>query len=136
MKKEPVLAKESNALERASNFNEVVKGYDEKEALSEASRCTQCKNPTCISGCPVGIDIKKFIHEITKKDYKSAYFTIREKNDFPSMCGRVCPAEYQCRKTCVFTKKDLPFASKEAINIHFLERFVGDYGMKIGRAHV
>ena len=62
MKKEPVLAKESNALERASNFNEVVKGYDEKEALSEASRCTQCKNPTCISGCPVGIDIKKFIH--------------------------------------------------------------------------
>jgi glutamate synthase (NADPH/NADH) small chain len=77
----------------------------------------------------VGIDIKKFIHEITKKDYKSAYFTIREKNDFPSMCGRVCPAEYQCRKTCVFTKKDLPFASKEAINIHFLERFVGDYGM-------
>lgn len=129
MKKEPILAKENNALERASNFGEVVRGYDEKDALSEASRCIQCKNPTCISGCPVGINIKKFIYEITKNDYKAAYFTIREKNDFPSICGRVCPAEYQCGKACVFTKKGSPFASKEAINIHFLERFVGDYGM-------
>jgi glutamate synthase (NADPH/NADH) small chain len=129
MKREPVLAKETNRLERASNFEEVVKGYDENDAFLEASRCIQCKNPTCIAGCPVGIDIKKFIYEITKKDYKAAYFTIRERNDFPSICGRVCPAEYQCRQTCVFTKKGSPFASKEAINIHFLERFVGDYGM-------
>ncbi|MDD5291935.1 MAG: NADPH-dependent glutamate synthase [Candidatus Omnitrophica bacterium] len=129
MKKEPILAKEAEASARSLNFSEVVKGYDEKDALSEASRCIQCKNPTCISGCPVGINIKKFIHEITDKDYKAAYFTIREKNDFPSICGRVCPAEYQCRKACVLTKKGSPFASKDAINIHFLERFVGDYGM-------
>ncbi len=130
IKKEPVKVKELEALKRISSFDEVVLGYTEKEAMLEASRCLQCKNPTCISGCPVGIDIKKFIYEITQKDYKGAYFTIRQKNDFPSMCGRICPAEYQCRKTCVLSKKDTPFSTDEAINIHFLERFVGDYGIK------
>jgi len=130
MKKEPVKVREQDALKRAASFDEVVLGYNEEEALREAVRCTQCKNPACIAGCPVGIDIKKFIKEMTEKDYKGAYFTIREKNDFPSICGRVCPAEYQCRKTCVFTKKGAPYASEQAINIHFLERFVGDYGMK------
>jgi glutamate synthase (NADPH) small chain len=107
----------------------VVKGYDERDAGLEAARCIQCKNPACITGCPVGIDIKTFIHQIVGKDYKAAYFTIRQKNDFPSICGRVCPAEYQCRKLCVFTKKGSPFASETAINIHFLERFAGDYGI-------
>lgn len=130
MKKEPVKAKELGPRKRANDFSEVVLGYTEKETLKEAARCTQCKNPTCISGCPVGIDIKKFIYQITRKDYKRAYFTIREKNDFPSICGRVCPAEYQCRKTCVLNKKGNPFASQEAINIHFLERYAGDYGIK------
>jgi len=130
MKKEPLEAKEKEAALRINSFDEVVFGYNEEEASSEASRCLQCKNPVCISGCPVGIDIKKFIYQITQKDYRGAYFTIRQKNDFPSICGRVCPAEYQCRKTCILTKKDSPFAAKEAINIHFLERFVGDYGMK------
>jgi len=128
MKKEPVKVKEAPVEIRVGNFEEVVEGYCEQEALQEALRCLQCKNPFCISGCPVGIDIKKFIYHITRKDYRSAYFTIREKNNFPSICGRVCPAEYQCRKACVFTKKGLPFASEEAINIHLLERFLGDYG--------
>jgi len=130
MKKEPVKIKEAQAAKRAGNFDEVVLGYTEEEALREAGRCLQCKNPSCILGCPVGIDIKKFIEQITKKDYQGAYFTIREKNNFPSLCGRVCPAEYQCRRACVLTKKGSPFASEQAINIHFLERFVGDYGMK------
>jgi len=130
MKKEAVKVREIAAAERSENFNEVVVGYSEDEALQEAQRCIQCKNPTCIAGCPVGIDIKKFILEITQNDYRAAYFTIREKNDFPSICGRVCPAEYQCRKTCVFTKKDQPFAGEKAINVHFLERIIGDYGMK------
>ena len=128
MKKEPVKSREVNPATRTGNFQEVVLGYSEEEALLEASRCLQCKNPVCISGCPVNIDIKKFIYYIQKKDYAKAYFTIREKNDFPSICGRVCPAEYQCRKACVLNKKTLPFASAEAINIHFLERFAGDYG--------
>ncbi len=127
-KKEPQKVKELGAKERISGFAEVVLGYTEEEALKEASRCLQCKEPSCIPGCPVGIDIKKFIYQITQKDYADAYFTLREKNNFPSICGRVCPAEYQCSKACVLTKKGLPYASAQAINIHFLERFVGDYG--------
>jgi len=130
MIKEPVKVKELEAKVRSGNFEEVTLGYNEEQALCEASRCIQCKNPTCIQGCPVGINIKKFIAQIVQKDYSGAYFTIREKNDFPSICGRVCPAEYQCRKACVFTKKGFPFASEKAINIHFLERFIGDYGIK------
>jgi glutamate synthase (NADPH) small chain len=130
MKKQPLNPKELEAAKRINSFEEVVYAYGQEEALAEAGRCLQCKNPTCISGCPVGIDIKKFIYEITKKDYRSAYFTIREKNNFPSICGRVCPAEYQCRRACVLTKKGSPFASPEAINIHFLERFAGDHGIK------
>jgi len=130
MKKDPIKPQEIDPLVRAKSFEEVCSVYSEEEALAEASRCIQCKNPTCISGCPVGIDIKKFILEITQKDYKGAYSTIREKNNFPAMCGRVCPAEYQCRKVCVFSKKGEPFASEKAINIHFLERFVADFGMK------
>jgi len=129
MTREPVRIKEIDAAQRAATFQEVILGYDEAQALQEASRCIQCKNPTCSAGCPVGIDIKKFIARIVQKDYRGAYETIREKNNFPSICGRVCPAEYQCRKSCVFTKKNEPFASERAINIHFLERFVGDYGM-------
>jgi len=129
MKKSPVKAREAESFKRSENFDEVVFGYSEPEVLEEASRCIQCKDPKCITGCPVGIDIKKFIFFLTKSDYKSAYLTIREKNDFPSICGRVCPAEYQCRKACVFTRKGQPFASEDAINIHFLERFAGDYGM-------
>ncbi len=130
MIREPMTVKELEASVRINNFDEVVLGYTEEEAVKEASRCLQCRNPDCISGCPVGIDIKKFIYQITQKDYKGAYFTIKEKNNFPSICGRVCPAEYQCRKTCLLTKKGEPFASPKAINIHFLERFIGDYGMK------
>lgn len=130
MLKEPVQAKELSADKRIESFNEVVTVYSEDEALSEASRCLQCKNPTCISGCPVNINIKEFIRQITKKDYSGAYFTIRQNNNFPSICGRVCPAEYQCRKACVLNKSKLAYSSFEAVNIHFLERFIGDYGMR------
>jgi len=130
--KEPTKIKERPALERSATFDEVVLGYNESEVLEEASRCIQCKNPSCNTGCPVGIDIKQFIAHLTKKDYKAAYLTIKEKSSFPSICGRVCPAEYQCRKACVFTKKGSPFASERAINIHFLERFAGDFGKDQG----
>jgi glutamate synthase (NADPH/NADH) small chain len=130
MKKPRVKPKELKALSRITGFDEVVSCYTEKEALTEANRCLQCKNATCIPGCPVEIDIKKFIFQITQKNYKGAYLTIREKNNFPSICGRVCPAEYQCRRTCVLTKKGAAFASENAIDIHFLERFAGDWGIK------
>lgn len=128
--KEPVRISELPPETRNGNFDEVISGYTEEEALCEAKRCIQCKKPFCTEGCPVGIDIKTFIGQIVRKDYAGAYYTIRQKNNFPSICGRVCPAEYQCRKACVLTKRGQPFASREAINIHFLERFVGDYGMK------
>jgi len=127
---QPVKIKELDTALRINGFEEVILGYSEEEALREAGRCLQCKDPVCIKGCPVGIDIKKFIGHISKKDYFSSYLTIREKNDFPSICGRVCPAEYQCRKACVLNRKDSPFASEEAINIHFLERFAGDFGVR------
>ncbi len=130
MLRTPVKIQQLPSSERIKSFSEVVLGYSEQQALKEASRCLQCKNPTCISGCPVGINIKKFIEQITQKDYAGAYFTIRQTNNFPSICGRVCPAEYQCRKACVLNKKKDAFASPEAINIHFLERFAGDFGMK------
>lgn len=129
MKKQPVKANEVEAAKRINSFEEVISVYTEQQALDEAARCLQCKNPTCISGCPVEIDIKKFIYHITQKDYRGAYFKIREKNNFASICGRVCPAEYQCRKACVLNKRNSAFASQEAINIHFLERFAGDYGI-------
>ncbi len=132
MAKLPVKTKELPPESRNTGFLEVVSGYGEDEAILEASRCLQCRDPKCIQGCPVGINIKKFILQITQKDFAGAYFTIREKNNFPCICGRVCPAEYQCRKACVLTKKDAVFASEQAINIHFLERFVGDFGMKGG----
>ncbi|MDI6759003.1 MAG: NADPH-dependent glutamate synthase [Candidatus Omnitrophota bacterium] len=130
MRKEPVKIREYEISRRITDFQEVVLGYNEKEARLEAKRCLQCPNPACQLSCPIGVSIKEFISQIAKGDFKEAYFTIRQKNDFPSICGRVCPAEYQCRKTCVLTKKDALFASEEAINIHFLERFAGDYGLK------
>jgi glutamate synthase (NADPH) small chain len=134
MKKNPVSVREKDSAIRVKSFEEVVLGYSEEDALEEASRCIQCKDPKCISGCPVEIDIKAFIRYVKEKDYDGAYSTIREKNNFPSICGRVCPAEYQCRKACVFTKKNEAFASQEAINIHFLERFIGDHGAHKGLA--
>jgi glutamate synthase (NADPH/NADH) small chain len=121
---------ELSADERINNFKEVVSGYSRKEVIEEARRCLQCNDPKCIGGCPVGIDIKKFISQVVKGDFKGAFYTIKEKNNFPSICGRVCPAEYQCRKACLFTKKGSGCAAENSINIHFLERFVGDYGIK------
>ncbi len=130
MPKEPVSTRELPADQRINGFDEVALGYSEEEALAESLRCIQCKNPTCISGCPVNIDIKEFIFQITRKDYAGAYFTIRKTNNFPAICGRVCPAEYQCRSACVLNKSKFAYCSPEAINIHFLERFAGDYGMR------
>ncbi|MGE5308188.1 MAG: NADPH-dependent glutamate synthase [Deltaproteobacteria bacterium] len=132
MAKEPVRIREREHSARVNDFEEVVQGFSEEEALQEASRCIQCKEPRCMAGCPVGIDIKGFIGRLKERDYDGAYAVIRRKTNFPSICGRVCPAEYQCRKACVFTKKDAPFASPQAINIHFLERFIGDHGARNG----
>ncbi|MCX7662113.1 MAG: dihydropyrimidine dehydrogenase, partial [Candidatus Omnitrophica bacterium] len=87
----PSLPGQRDPKERINDFEEVVLNYTEEEALREAKRCLRCKNPRCILGCPVGIDIKKFISQIAERDYSGAYLTLKEKNNFPSLCGRVCP---------------------------------------------
>jgi len=106
---------------RVKYFDEVATGYTEELALLEAQRCIQCKKPSCIDGCPVGVDIPAFIKLIVDKDYQGAARKIKEKNAFPAICGRVCPQESQCEKFCVMGKKNEPVA------IGRLERFVADW---------
>ncbi|MGB8859883.1 MAG: NADPH-dependent glutamate synthase [Ilumatobacteraceae bacterium] len=107
---------------RSHTFDEVTLGYSLSEALREAERCIQCSRPTCISGCPVSIDIPRFIRHLLVKDVDGALGVIREANILPSVCGRVCPQETQCESQCVIARKMEPVA------IGRLERFVGDHG--------
>jgi glutamate synthase (NADPH/NADH) small chain len=111
---------------RINNFKEVVLGYTEAQALTEASRCLHCVNAQCIKGCPVGIDIPVFIKYITQKNYKAAITKIKEKNSLPAICGRVCPQEEQCQKLCILGKKGDPIA------IGRLERYVADFELEKG----
>jgi glutamate synthase (NADPH) small chain len=111
---------------RAKNFEEVTLGYTEEQALLEASRCLQCKKPFCISGCPVGIDIKSFIGRIQSKEYLAALGKIKESSLLPAVCGRVCPQEIQCEKLCILGKKG------DSVAIGRLERFVADFQAKHG----
>lgn len=108
---------------RINNFDEVALGYTEEQALNEASRCLQCPNPTCIQGCPVGIDIKSFIAFIQQAKFTEGYYKIKEKNNFPAVTGRVCPQETQCEASCVLAKTGKPIA------IGRLERFLADHEM-------
>jgi len=112
---------ERDAQERSHNFQEVNLGYSLQDALKEAERCIQCANPTCISGCPVWIDIPRFIRHVAVRDLGGALSVIHESNLFPSICGRVCPQESQCEAQCVLGKKIEP------VGIGRLERFVGDH---------
>ncbi len=112
---------ERDAGERARNFLEVNLGYGLPDALAEAERCIQCVKPTCIAGCPVAIDIPRFIRHLLVRDLDGALDVIRESSIFPSVCGRVCPQESQCEAQCVIAKKIEPVA------IGRLERFVGDH---------
>ncbi len=111
---------ERDPLERARGFQEVNLGYSFEDALDEAERCIQCVKPTCIAGCPVGIDIPRFIRHLLVRDLEGARDAIAESNIFPSICGRVCPQESQCEAQCVIAKK------VDAVAIGRLERFVGD----------
>ena len=112
---------ERDALERSRNFKEVNLGYGMEDALAEAERCIQCKKPFCVAGCPVGIDIPRFIRHLLLRDLEGARDAILEANLFPSICGRVCPQESQCEAVCILAKKMEPVA------IGRLERFVGDF---------
>lgn len=107
--------------ERRKNFNEVALGYTEELAVAEALRCLDCKNQPCVEGCPVEIDIPSFIKMIAQRDFSGAIRKIKEKNNLPAICGRVCPQENQCEKYCTLGKKWEPVA------IGRLERFVADW---------
>lgn len=99
MKKVPV--REQDPLVRATNFEEVCLGYNKEEAEAEALRCLNCKNPRCVQGCPVNIDIPGFITKVKESDVKGAYDVISLSSSLPAICGRVCPQETQCEGKCV-----------------------------------
>ncbi|OGS22767.1 MAG: glutamate synthase (NADPH), homotetrameric [Elusimicrobia bacterium RIFOXYA2_FULL_39_19] len=115
---------EAPAQERINNFSEVALGYNEEQARIEAQRCIQCKKPSCVAGCPVEINIPKFIKEIASGEYSKSISTLKEKSNLPAVCGRVCPQETQCELKCILSKKGNPVA------IGYLERFAADYEMK------
>ena len=118
MKKVPV--REQDPKVRATNFEEVCLGYNEEEARAEASRCLKCKNPKCVGGCPVSIDIPGFIKEVQEGNYEEAAKVIAKSSALPAVCGRVCPQESQCEGQCIRGIKGEP------ISIGKLERFVAD----------
>jgi glutamate synthase (NADPH/NADH) small chain len=121
-----VPVREQDAQVRAKNFDEVCLGYNEEEAMAEASRCLECKNPHCRMGCPVSIDIPKFIHEVKVGNFAAAYEVLNTYTALPAVCGRVCPQETQCEQKCVRGVKG------EAVSIGKLERFVADWAREHG----
>lgn len=112
---------EQSPLVRNKNFDEVALGYTPEMAIKEANRCLNCKNPVCVSGCPVNVQIPDFISLIAKGDFKSAYEKIAETSSLPAVCGRVCPQESQCEGKCIRGIKG------ESVAIGRLERFAADY---------
>ena len=122
LKKVPV--REQDPKVRATNFEEVCYGYNQEEATAEASRCINCKNAQCVKGCPVGINIPGFIHEVKEGNIEEAYKIIGQSSALPAVCGRVCPQESQCEGKCIRGIKGEP------ISIGKLERFVADYALE------
>jgi len=118
-KKRPMPKQEP--FERIKNFEEVALGYTPELAQAEASRCLSCKKPLCIDGCPVVIDIPRFIQHIVDGDFSGGIRRLKERNALPAVCGRVCPQEDQCEKVCILGKKNEPVA------IGRLERFLADW---------
>jgi len=106
---------------RRSNFEEVALGYSHEQALAEASRCIQCKKPSCVAGCPVGINIPAFIQCMADDDMDAAVRELKSMNALPAICGRVCPQETQCEDVCVLGRKGEPVA------IGRLERYAADH---------
>ena len=114
---------EQDPIQRAHNFYEVALGYENDLALLEASRCLQCKKPSCMKGCPVEVDIPDFISLVKSGDLMGAAWKIKEKNSLPRIAGRVCPQESQCESKCVVGAK----GKGEPCAIGRLERYVADY---------
>ncbi|MCB2206853.1 MAG: NADPH-dependent glutamate synthase [Bacteroidetes bacterium] len=111
---------------------EVNSGLPIENAILEAQRCLDCPDPTCMTGCPVGINIPKFIKKIETKDFLGAASVLKETNGLPAVCGRVCPQEVQCESTCFYTIK----LKKPPVAIGYLERFAADYERESGKMNV
>ncbi len=126
--KNRVPVREQDPKVRATNFEEVCYGYNAEEAVEEASRCLNCKNPRCVAACPVSVKIPEFIVRLREGDTAGAAAKIAEDNSLPSVCGRVCPQESQCEGSCILGIKGEPVA------IGKLERFVGDWALEHGTA--
>ena len=124
LKKVPV--REQDPKVRATNFEEVCYGYNKEEAMEEASRCINCKNAKCITGCPVSIDIPAFIAQVKEGNFDEAYQIISKSSALPAVCGRVCPQESQCEGKCIRGIKGEP------VSIGKLERFVADWARENG----
>jgi glutamate synthase (NADPH/NADH) small chain len=105
---------------RIRNFDEVAIGFTEEQALAEAERCLQCRNPRCVVGCPVSVQIPDFIQLLKEKKFVEAGLKIKQDNSLPMVCGRVCPQTDQCEGACILLKKGMPIA------IGALERFAAD----------
>lgn len=118
-----VPVREQAASVRSGNFEEVCLGYNQEEAMLEASRCLNCRNPRCREHCPVHIDIPGFVRLLKEGDLKSAAAVVARDSSLPSVCGRVCPQESQCEGSCVLGLKGEPVA------IGKLERFIGDWAI-------
>ena len=119
--KNRIPVREQDAKVRATNFEEVCLGYNDEEAHLEAQRCLECKNPMCVKGCPVSINIPGFIHPVKEGNIEAAADVIALSSALPAVCGRVCPQETQCEGKCVRGIKG------EAISIGKLERYVADW---------
>jgi len=119
---------ERHPKQRAKYFDEVTLGYSLKEAQFEAARCIQCKDPACVKGCPVGIDIPGFLESIVNEDLSGAINTVWDRTALPAVCGRVCPQEIQCEEVCVVGLKK----GKEPVGIGNLEMFIADWARNNG----
>ena len=123
MSLEKVRMPEQDPKARIRNFDEVALGYTDEMAIKESHRCLNCKARPCVAGCPVNVQIPEFIKLVSEGDFEGAYKKIKETNNLPAICGRVCPQETQCEKLCVRGKKGEP------VGIGRLERFVADWYM-------
>ncbi|HPY29047.1 MAG TPA: dihydropyrimidine dehydrogenase, partial [Prolixibacteraceae bacterium] len=111
---------------------EVNRGLTLAQATLEATRCMDCVTPTCIEGCPVSINIPKFIKYIESGDILSAASTLKETNALPAVCGRVCPQEKQCESRCFYVEK----LKKPPVAIGYLERFAADFERESGSCNI
>ena len=114
-----------------SRKEEVNLGLNEEQALTEAKRCLDCANPSCMEGCPVGINIPSFIKNIERGEFLKAARVLKQTSALPAVCGRVCPQEKQCESKCIHLKM-----GEQAVAIGYLERFAADYERESGQISV